>query len=99
MIEQFVKELLKEKALPGNLEPAVYDRMVKDLSTRVTDLINRRCIESMSPEQLKEFEDLMDKHPGDIGILQNFVNEHVKNKEGITSTALLEFRSLYLGTT
>lgn len=98
MIEQFVKELLKEKDLPGNLEPAVYDRMVRDLSERATNMVNKHLVESLNSQQLEEFESLMDKHPDDLVVLQKFIDGNVKNKQQITSAALLEFRSLYLGT-
>lgn len=98
MIEQFVKELLKEKGLPGDLEPAVYNRMVADLTQRATNLVNKRLVEALSAQQIQEFESLMDKHPDDMKVLQDFINENVKTKEELTSAALLEFRSLYLGT-
>lgn len=97
MIEQFVKQLLQEKELPDNLDPEVYDRLVKDLTDRVTNLINKRLIESLKEDQVNELEQLIDSNSNDPEALQKFIEENVPNKEQITTSALMEFRELYLG--
>jgi DNA replication protein DnaD len=97
MIEQFVKQLLQEKNLPENLDEEVYNKLVSDLTTRVEDLINRRIIESLNEEQLGHFEHLIDTEPENTEAVQKFIEENVKNREEITTAALMEFRELYLG--
>lgn len=97
MLEQFIAQLLQDKGLPPGLDPEVRSQLVSDLSTRVTDLINRRLIESMSEEQARNFNRILDQEPADPTAIQQFITENIKNKEEITSGALLEFRELYLG--
>jgi hypothetical protein len=97
MLEQFVKQILQEKGLPENLDPEVYNKLVSDLIDRVGNLINRRLIESLDDEQLNQFNHLLDNEPENSEAMQKFIEENVKNKEQITTEALMEFRDLYLG--
>lgn len=99
MLEQFIEQLLKEKNMPADMDPEIKTQLVKDLTVRLEDLINRRLIDSMTEEQLGQFNQLLDKEPADPAAVQNFVSENIKNKEEITTGALLEFRQLYLGPT
>lgn len=97
MLEQFITQLLQDKGLPPSLGPEVRSQLVSDLTTRVTDLINKRLIEGMSEEQVRNFNRILDQEPIDSTAIQQFITENIKNKEEITSGALLEFRELYLG--
>jgi hypothetical protein len=97
MIEKFIKQLLEEKGLPPNLEPKVYDQLVKDLNERAVNLINRRLVEAMSEEQAQEFDKLLADRPDDLAAAQEFVREALPNQDAITAAALSEFRQLYLG--
>ena len=97
MIENFIKQLLDEKGLPPNLEPKVYDQLVKDLSGRAIDLVNRRLIDAMSDEQAEQFDKLLAEHPDDVRAATEFVKKSVPNQEEVTVAALAEFRQLYLG--
>lgn len=96
-MEQFIKDLLKEKGLPANLEPAVYDRLVKDLSERAEKIANKRLIDSLSDEQFDQLEKLTASTPNEQ-VVQDFINANVPNKERVVALALAEFRQLYLGT-
>jgi hypothetical protein len=98
MIEQFVKDILKQKGLPPNLDQAVYDKLVSDLTERATDLVNKRLIEAMSEEQAKKLEDIMNSEPDNAQAVQDFITQNVPNHEAVASAALIEFRQLYLGT-
>jgi hypothetical protein len=97
MIEQFVKDLLAKKSLPGNLKPEVYDRLVNDLVTRVNDLINKRLLETMDDQQLKQLDELTTTQPDNIVAVQKFIEENVPNKQAAVTGALAEFSQLYLG--
>ena len=99
MIEKFIKQLLQEKGLPPNLEPKVYDQLVKDLNERAVDLINRRLIDSMTDEQAQEFDKLLAAHPEDIPAAQEFIQKNVPNQAEVVTATLGEFRQLYLGIT
>lgn len=96
-MEQFVKDLLKEKGLSANLEPAVYDRLVKDLSERAEKIVNKRLIDSLNEEQFDQLEKLTASSPDEQAV-QDFINANVPNKERVVALALAEFRQLYLGT-
>jgi hypothetical protein len=97
VLEQFATQLLKEKSLPPNLQPAVYEQMVRDLSERANDLINRRLIDAMTEEQADRFDQLLQTNP-DVRAVQAFIEASVPNRDLVVSSALIEFRNLYLGT-
>jgi len=97
MIEKFIKQLLEEKGLPPNLEPKVYDQLVKDLSERAVDLINRRLIDAMSDEQAQQFDELLASQPDNVAAAQDFIQKNLPTQDQIVVAALGEFRQLYLG--
>jgi DNA replication protein DnaD len=97
MIEQFVKQLLREKGLPQNLDEEVYNKLISDLSLRLENLINKRVIESLNDEQLGQFEQIIDNESDDTEKIQKFIEKNVPEREQITTSALMEFRDLYLG--
>jgi DNA replication protein DnaD len=97
MIEQFVKQMLQEKGMPEGLNPEVYNKLVSDLTSRVENLINKRVIESLNEEQLGQFENIIDNEPENSEKIQKFIEENVADREQITTSALMEFRDLYLG--
>ena len=51
----------------------------------------------MSEDDLRDFEKILDERPDNAGLMQQFIDQHVPNKEQIAATTLLEFRALYLG--
>ena len=96
MIEDYVKEILKEKGLPGDIDKAVYDQMVKDLKERATNLINRRLVEAMPDEKVKELDKVIDNNQDNPEVIRSFIESNVTEKEKVVAAALLEFRSLYI---
>lgn len=96
-MEDFVNQLLRDKGVADNLPPETYNQLVRDLVDRASALVNRQIIESMSPEVLEKFEEILDSQPDNAGAMQSFINENVPDKEQIAARALLEFRALYLG--
>lgn len=95
-VKQFVEQLLKEKDIT-NLEPAVHDQLVSDLSNRLIDFINRRLIDAMSEDDVKEFMTLLDQEPVDPTKVQAFMGAHVPDTQQVTMAAMMEFRALYVG--
>jgi succinate dehydrogenase flavin-adding protein (antitoxin of CptAB toxin-antitoxin module) len=61
------------------------------------NLINKRVIESLNDEQLGQFEQIIDNEPDDTEKIQKFIEKNVPEREQITTSALMEFRDLYLG--
>lgn len=96
-MDEFINQLLKDSGVPDNLEPEVRAELVKMLTDRATDLINRRIIDAMSDEDAVAFDKFVDAHPGDAAAVQQFVSEHVPNQEQVVAAALLELRTAYLG--
>jgi len=96
-MDQFIQQLLQDKGLPADLDEAVRKQLVDDLTDRATDLVNRRLVEAMSEEDVKAFGELLDQQPEDGAAVQAFIEAHVPEKQDIAARALLEFRSLYLG--
>ena len=98
MIENFIKQLLKDKGLPPNLDEAVYKKLVTDLTERASDLVNKRLLEAMTEPQNEELERIIESSPDNDRVVQEFIAKNVPNKEAVAGAALAEFRQLYLGT-
>ena len=94
-INNFVENLIKDKGLAG-LEPNILDQMKLDLIERVENRVNAVILENMPPTELEKFEQLLDESATDEQI-QSFCREKILNLDSVLSTALLEFRTTYLG--
>lgn len=97
MIEQFIEDVLKEKGLPPDIDPAVRQQMVSDLSDRALNLINKRLVDALPDDKVSELEKLIDANPDDKEVFSKFIDENVPDKQQVVTLALSEFRSLYLG--
>jgi hypothetical protein len=51
----------------------------------------------LNEEQLGQFENIIDNEPENSEKIQKFIEENVADREQITTSALMEFRDLYLG--
>jgi hypothetical protein len=96
-MDQFIEQLLREQGAPDDLEPAVRQDLVEDLAARATEFLNRRLIDAMDDTSVEEFSKLLDVEPADPQAIQEFIATHVPDKERVVTEALLEFRSIYLG--
>jgi uncharacterized protein YbcC (UPF0753/DUF2309 family) len=95
-VQIFIEHLLKEKNLPG-LDQEVHDQLVTDLSIRLTKYINKRVLESMPEGAMIGLEQLLGSEQPDENQIQEYINKNSEDLMGITSTAMAEFRQLYLG--
>lgn len=94
-LEQYVDKLLSEKQLP-DLGPEVIAQMKSDLLSRVEDRINAALIEHLNPDQMKEFDSLLEtNNEADV---QDFLKRAIPDLETVIATALINFRAIYLGT-
>lgn len=96
-MDEFLRQLLIDKGLPEDIDPEVRSQLLRDLSSRAADLINRRLIDALSEQDVAMLDKLIDEKPDDANAYLQFINDHVADKENITASALLEFRALYLG--
>ena len=96
-MDEFIRQLLQEAGVPDSTDPEVYQQLTKDLQDRAADMVNHRLIEAMSDDDVAAFEQVLDNEPENMSLMQQFIDEHVPDKEQITARALLEFRALYLG--
>ncbi len=95
-MDQFIQQLLTDKGIPQDLDEETKQQLVHDLSDRAADLINKRLVESMTPEAVEGLDKLLDENPDPVAA-QNYISSNVPNAEQVTTQALLEFRALYLG--
>lgn len=93
-LEQFVNKLLEEAALP-DLGPEVISQMKSDLLSRVEDKINAALISHMNTDQMKQFDVLLEAN--NDSEVQQFLKDAIPDLETVIATALISFRSTYLG--
>lgn len=94
-LDQFVDKLLEEAKLP-DLAPEVIAQMKSDLLSRVEDRINAALISHMDAEQMKQFDQLLEANSDSE--VQQFLKDAIPDLETVIATALISFRSTYLGT-
>jgi hypothetical protein len=96
-MDEYIKQLLTDAGVPESTDPEVRQQLESDLLARAHDLINRRLIDAMSDQDAEAFGNLVDESQGNMEVLQQFVDDHVPNRDKVIGAALLEFRALYLG--
>lgn len=96
-MDEYIQQLLKDAGVPESTDPEVKAELVKGLANQANDLVNRRLIDAMSDEDAEAFDKYIEENPEDVEGVQQFISDHVSNKEQVVGAALLEFRALYLG--
>lgn len=96
-MEEYAKQLLRDAGVPQSSDDETMQGLVAQIVDRATDMINRRLIDAMSDEDAAEFDKLLQDRPDDVEAVQQFIDQHVPDKQKIAGAALLEFRALYLG--
>ncbi len=94
-LEQFVDKLLEEKQIEG-ITPEIRAQMKLDLLSRVEDRINAALIANMNPDQMKEFDALLETN--NETEVQQFLKTNIPDLETVLATALINFRATYIGT-
>jgi hypothetical protein len=92
-LEDFAEKLLKEKGTQG-IESTTLEQLKKDLLTRLEDRINATVVAALSPQQLEEFEKMLDG--ANEKKLRDFAEKHVPDLDQRIASQLLEFRATYL---
>ncbi len=90
----YVDKLIAEKQIT-DVSDEVLAQMKADLLSRVEDRINAELIAVLSPEQMAEFDKIMDS--GDQSQMQNYLKQAIPDLETIVASALIRFRATYLG--
>jgi hypothetical protein len=94
-LEEFAENLLLEKDLT-NVDETTRLQMREDLVDRLEQVTNRVVVDSIPPEKLFEFEQLIDEGASPAEV-QKFVSENVTNLDQKLTEAYFNFRKLYLG--
>jgi hypothetical protein len=95
-INQYIEQMLTDKGVTDIEEP-VRKQLVNDLSQRLVDFINKRLIDSMPDEDVKTLSSLLDENPQDTQKIQSLIDSKVPEKETVAASAMVEFRTMYLG--
>lgn len=93
-LDRYVDKLLEEANLP-DLAPEIIAQMKADLLSRVEDRINAALISNMTPDQMKQFDALLETN--NDSEVQQFLKDTIPDLETVIATALISFRSTYLG--
>ncbi|MCR4312041.1 MAG: DUF5663 domain-containing protein [Candidatus Uhrbacteria bacterium] len=95
VLEVFVERLLEEKGL-ANVEPNVLAEMRQDLLERVGERINAEMLAALAPDKVEQLNEMLDGDQSDEQI-REFFFANVPNFQEVLTTAIMNFRSAYLG--
>ncbi len=84
---------MEEKGLT-NLPQEVFAQVKQDLLDRIEDRVNAMIVRKLPPEQLEEFENILDT--GKEKDIQSFCAKHIPNLEEAVAAELMNFRDTYL---
>lgn len=94
-IDEFIENLI-DASNYTDLLPTVRKEIKADLLRRLDEFVLAKMIAKFSDEDIKKFEDLLDKKASDEEI-QNFGPEHIPQFTDFLTNTLVEFRQVYLG--
>lgn len=94
-LEKFVAELMVEKSVPADLDPAVVTQMKHDLYTRVEDRLMAGILARMTKEQLTAYEELLDGNTAPAE-MQAFLDREITNLPAVIAAELADFKLSYL---
>jgi hypothetical protein len=95
-LDEFAQRLLAEQLGDRVIVPEVRTEMLIEIVGRTEKFINRRVIDAMPDMTLRHFNALLENDPTPQTV-QDFVQYNVPNYERVVTSALIEFRQLYLG--
>lgn len=93
-LDQFIKEIIDAKHLPGITEDAKVG-LLEEMRERLLDMLNRALIEALPDEKLAEFSTFLESGASDDAV-QQFITDSGIDVEKITAQTMLAFRGLYL---
>jgi len=94
-LESFVNRLYEEKKFPVDLEKEVINQIKSDLLDQLENRVNAVIIGNLSPENLEEFNILLDADTSDDK-MQEFFLTAIPDLSQLIATELLVFKQTYL---
>lgn len=93
-LDSFIHDLLKEKGF-SDAAPEVKEALQQDLQLKINEFIMARTLSTLSGEELKQFEALIDASKSQAE-LQQFAMDHIPDYTTFLASALVEFQDVYL---
>lgn len=91
----YVDQLIHDRGFVG-LTPEIKDELRNQLYQRLDDFMAAKVISTLSDDDLAAFEQMLKDKKSDEE-LQKFTKEHIADYDNFLTSALLEFRAVYLG--
>lgn len=91
----FLEKIVDEAHGP-KLNPALRESMITDLSGRLQNHILASFLQAFPNEKTDELEKFMAANPSQTDV-QEFFKKNISNLNEVTASAMLEFRTIYLG--
>jgi hypothetical protein len=96
-LDAYIEDLINQKNYP-DLTPEVRDELKRDIALRLNDFIMARVIAAFTDEDVAAFEELLKQNKSQAELHQ-FAVEHIPNFTNFLTNVLIEFQSVYLGST
>jgi hypothetical protein len=93
-LKKFVDTILKEKNLKG-VEQNILDKLSDELTSSLETQINRALVDSLTDQQLNDFEKLVDEQNTEK--LKTYFNDVGVPVQQIVTQVMTRFRTAYLG--
>ena len=97
-MDDFVNQLLKDISVPESIDPEVRKELFDNLRNRADKFVLTRMIDAMNDDDIDEFDKLTAEKPDDVDSIRKYLDDHVPQKDLVMASALLEFRTTFLGT-
>jgi hypothetical protein len=95
-LDQFVRDMLAAKNLPGLEDDNVRDQFVDDLKEEILAQVDRAIVQAIPEDKLDGFNALLDDDATSDEALQSYVAQCGVDTQQVATDTMTRFRELYL---
>lgn len=95
-LDQFVRDMLAEKNLPGLENEAVRDQLVEDLKEELLDQVDRAVALAIPEDKIDGFNALLENSETSDDTLREYIENSGVDMQKVAGETLVRFRELYL---
>lgn len=95
-VDRFLNQILDEKKITGD-SPEIRPQLIADLRHHLMEQIDRAMVEALTPQQVTQLNELMDRDDTTDQQIQDFFRQSGVDSQQVVLNTMMRFRRYYLG--
>jgi len=95
-LDQFVRDIVADKRLPGVDDDEVREQLVTDLKERLLDQVDRAMVDALPDDKVDGFNELLDNEATTDEQIQAYIAQSGVDTQQVATDTMVRFRELYL---